>query len=581
MRKYLKEILVLLGPDRRRLPKLILLFLSVSLLDLAGIGLIGPYIAIVSNPQSATSVIEKVNSWINFPLDEGSLLILISSMLLIIFFIKTVSAIWINFTLVSFSVDQQIRLRKYLMKSYQALPYEVYIERNSSEYIHSTQTLVNKYSTGVILSGLRTLSDSIVAVAILILLAWTNLYAFLLLAGLMVLIIFSYDRIFRKNLSFIGRQTNIASNNMLQGVSEALEGLKEIRIFGCENYFYNKVKNSAKIFGVNDVRSSVISSAPRYILEFIMVLFIVLLVIVTLNFEENSQQLLPTLAVFGLATVRLLPAMTAFSGNLIQLRVNRDSVSLLYKDIKEMQSNKYIAKGSVVKDSEFKILSMNNVSFHYSASKKNALNQITLDLKAGESIGFIGSSGSGKTTLIDIMLGLLKPQHGSVSFNGSRLSEEIEDWHHHVAYIPQQIFLIDNSLKCNVALGVESEDIDEEKLINSLKKARLFDLMQQLPEGVDTVIGERGVKLSGGQRQRIALARAFYHERDVLIMDEATSALDNNTEREIVDEIKYLKGKITVIIIAHRLTTVQHCDRIYKIENTRIINSGTPKEILL
>ena len=208
------------------------------------------------------------------------------------------------------------------------------------------------------------------------------------------------------------------------------------------------------------------------------------------------------------------------------------------------------------------------------------LNQTSLSIRAGESIGIIGPSGSGKTTLIDLLLGLLKPEGGSISYNGDPLEKKLSKWRSQVAYLPQQVFLIDDTLKNNVALGVEEQKINEKLLLKALHKSQLAELVEQLPEGVNTFLGERGVRLSGGQRQRVALARAFYHQRSVLIMDEATSALDHETEREIVDEIKRLKGQITTIIIAHRLTTVQYCDRIYVLEEGKVVSSGTPKEML-
>jgi ABC-type bacteriocin/lantibiotic exporter with double-glycine peptidase domain len=228
----------------------------------------------------------------------------------------------------------------------------------------------------------------------------------------------------------------------------------------------------------------------------------------------------------------------------------------------------------------FNVLSMKGISYRYQDAKQNTLHQLSLDVHAGNSIGLIGASGSGKTTLVDILLGLLEPQQGEITFNGKPLTETLKDWRSNVAYIPQEIFLIDNTLRRNVALGIEDECIDEQRIINALRKARLSELIQKMPDGLDTILGERGIRLSGGQRQRVALARAFYHERDVLVMDEATSALDYETEHEIIEEIKRLKGDKTIIIIAHRLTTVKHCDRIYKLEGGRIVETILPSTIL-
>jgi len=205
---------------------------------------------------------------------------------------------------------------------------------------------------------------------------------------------------------------------------------------------------------------------------------------------------------------------------------------------------------------------------------------LCLDFNRGDSIGLIGVSGSGKTTLVDLLLGLLVPQEGKVTYNGKSLDKNLDSWLSHVAYISQQVFLTDDTLRRNIAFGIEDKSIDETRVKECLARASLAELVNDLPEGIDTFVGERGVRLSGGQRQRVALARAFYYSRDVLIMDESTSALDNETEAEIVKEIKSLKGKITMVVISHRHSTVMHCDRIYKIEKGKIIAFGSPQEML-
>ena len=216
-------------------------------------------------------------------------------------------------------------------------------------------------------------------------------------------------------------------------------------------------------------------------------------------------------------------------------------------------------------------MTLKDVCFSYPKTKQHALNGISLDIHANDSIGLIGSSGSGKTTLVDMLLGLLEPKSGEILFNGRPLNSCLDNLRSQVAYLPQEVFLIDDTLRKNVALGIEDSEIDNKKINRALKQARLSELVNIMPQGVDTMLGERGARLSGGQRQRIALARAFYHGRSILVMDESTSALDSETESEIIKEIKQLKGHITIIVIAHRLATVEHCDRIYRLEMGEIV----------
>ena len=325
-----------------------------------------------------------------------------------------------------------------------------------------------------------------------------------------------------------------------------------------------------------------IQQAPRYLLEAVLVIFVVLLVLLTLNSGTSTEALLGTLGLFGVASIRLMPMFSQLAATLTTLRFQRDAVFRLNADLQQVQvlSQKYEATSRGNSAAPFVSLELQQIHYRYPNTKQPALQSLSLEIKAGESIGLVGPSGSGKTTLVDVLLGLLEPQFGKMEFNGRPLLENLEEWRSQVAYLPQQVFLIDNSLRCNVALGEEESEIDDARLREALRQARLTELVEQLPQGVNTILGERGVRLSGGQRQRVALARAFYHGRSVLVMDEATSALDNETEKEIVTEIQRLKGQKTMIVIAHRLTTVQHCDRIYRLEQGRIVEEGTPEQVL-
>jgi len=326
----------------------------------------------------------------------------------------------------------------------------------------------------------------------------------------------------------------------------------------------------------------VITLAPRYLLEVTMVSFVVMLVLLILLFGHDLQVLVPTLGMFGVAALRLTPSANTLSTSLIQLRYNRDSISRLHRDLKTEASAPREAFRSPfeIAPDEFRILTLDEVQFTYSKARQPSLNGLSLEIRAGESIGLTGPSGSGKTTLVDVLLGLLEPQAGELRYNDRPFKDALPQWRAQVAYLPQQTFLIDDTLRRNVALGVDDTEIDEPRLDDALRQARLEKLVGQLPDGTDTFLGERGVRLSGGQRQRVALARAFYHGRSVLVMDEATSALDNETEREIVEEIRRLKGQKTLIVIAHRLTTVQYCDRIYCLQDGRIVEQGTYDRVI-
>jgi len=580
LKKYLNEILYLLGDDRRKLPVLILMFLGISLIDLIGLSLVAPYISLVLDQQASSGILERIVMIFGLSSEHSSLIMTLGLVLMGVFFLKAILALLINYKIIKFSQEQQVRLRSVLMQAYQSMPYEMYLQRNSSEYIYSIQGLVSLYSGGVLLPFLRTLSDGIVAIVILSLLAFENHFALALLVGLFGILIIVYDSSFRSKIKIFGESANTANTAMVQGIREGIEGLKEIRILKRESHFYRKVRDEAKKSSRFNSSSQAISTAPRYLLELLMVSFIVILVTVSIMSGQDMQLIVPTIGLFGIAGIRLLPSANILSSSLIQMRFGRDAVSRLYNDIKNLSKTEYKLDKSVNNSNKFQTLSLDKVSFCYPEANHNALNEITMTIKAGESIGIIGASAAGKSTLVDVMLGLLKAKKGDILYNGQAISKNISEFYSRTAYLPQQVFLIDNTLRCNIALGVNSEEINDERVNESIQQAFLGQLVEQLPQGAETIIGEGGARLSGGQRQRVALARAFYHGRDILIMDEATSALDNETEREIVKEIKKYHGVKTIIVIAHRLSTVQNCDVIYRLDKGRIVEFGTPEQVI-
>ena len=588
MKFFLHKVLYLLDRDKTKLPFMIMIFFLSSSLDLIGIGLIGPYIALLANLDTYSGIYQKIISSLHLNQNNDQLLLFTGYFLLLIFIFKTIISIWINKILVQFSAKQHIRLVAYLMSSYQSLPYSNYLDRNSTEYVYSIHHLSSQYANHIVSPLLRMISDGIIVIVITILLFFQNPAAFILLMSLLLIMILFYDTFFRKKMNYYGEQCNLASEAILKTVSESMEGLKELRILGKEKYFYNTVIKDSKKLSFYSIKSTIVQISLRYILELTMIVFVVSLVLGSLLFGENVKLILPTLSVFGVASLRLFPSINTFMQGLTQMRLGKDSVSKLYKDVRSIREpNKVRLDNSQVdnnqnfsNDEEFEKLTLTDVSFSYPNSKYNALENISLEIKSGESIGIIGTSGSGKTTLLDTLLGLLPPQNGYIQFNGTNIDKDLRKWRSQIAYIPQEVFLTDDTLKNNVALGIDNKDINNDRVIESLRQARLSELVKKLPNGVETILGERGIRFSGGQRQRVALARAFYHERNILILDEATSALDNETEKEIVNELKQLKGKKTMFVIAHRLTTLQHCHRIYELQNGKIKNVGTYNQIL-
>jgi ATP-binding cassette, subfamily B, bacterial PglK len=579
IKEYLQKVFYLLDNDKQKIPILTLFFILLSLFDIFGISVVASYISFISNDIVVDSLVVQILEIVGWSLEKDRLLFNMGLLIIAIFFTKTFLSISLNKFIIRFSLKQKVKLSSSLMNAYQSLPYVQYLNRNSSEYIHSIQNLTETFSA-LILLLLRTFSDFIVAFFIVLLLAWHNIYVLVFLLIIIALVVWVYDSIFSRNIDKFGKKANIANNLLIRGVSEGILGLKEVRVLGKEAYFYKMVYTGVYDSAYYNSKLKIASSIPRYLMEFVMVFFVISIVIIVAFTGNGLDTLFSTLAIFGIAALRLLPVVSALSNTLIFLRFSSDSVSRLFDDVQKSKKSKIksITSGRKLLDKNFREFELDNVSFSYSDKGSDTIKNISIKVAAGDAIGIIGTSGAGKTTLIDLILCLLDPSSGSVKYNNSESELSLLEWRSQIAYLPQQVFIIDDTLRANIALGVDN--VDNTQLDYAIKKAKLENLVNYLSDGVETFIGERGIRLSGGERQRVALARAFYHDKNILVMDESTSSLDIETEKEIIKEIKNLHGTKTLIVIAHRMSTIQHCDKVYRIEKGRVVESGKFEEIV-
>ena len=570
--EYIKKILYLANNNSRELRILILMFLTSSMLDLIGIGFIIPYISIISN--SAGLVDSEVYKFINafgFAPNIYEFVAILGLALVSIFSIKAVAYMGVNFYILRFGFNRLLEIRSQLINYYQTLPYESYIKKNSSEYVFNIHSISSHYSTQVLTSLLMVASEVIVVFFIFILLGYISFYELLLLLFLSGSMVYAYLKLFKNKLIGYGRIMNESSTKVIRGINESVGGVKEIRILGKESFFSDIVINNSKTYISASIKNTLISLAPRYIIELILVIFIVLLVSMSIFFGSDLNIILETIIIFGVASIRLIPSITQIISSIGVLHNGKNTVEILYSDIFNYRNGNIdtgILNHNYSSSDSFQSLELKNVCYQYPETSNKAINNISIVLNKGDVIGIVGRSGSGKTTVIDVLLGFLKPNSGIILYNGKSQTSSLSEWRSKVAYITQELFLIDDTVRNNIALKHNSSNVKvkDEFMDKAIQKARLHDFINQLPKGLDTELGERGIKLSGGQKQRIALARALYHEREVIIMDEATSALDNETESEVMKEIRELKGKVTMIIIAHRISTLQYCDRIYQLD---------------
>ena len=542
-------------------------FLLTSFFDALSLAILFPFIQILVNFQDFQSSYGWFFESINLT-SKSEIITFLGITLVSLFIIKALASILVNWAILRITYNRQAKIKTSLLHKYLNMHYRKYIEGNSARYIQMIQTMSMQFIK-VLQGFLRLLSDGLIFLSIVIVLAIVEGPLLIYVGGMMIVLLLIYDIFFKKLLDSQSRAITDSSVQVTKTVNESIQGLKEIKILGKQNFFEDILKENVDIYAKNNIYADLIRTQPKHIIELIFVIAFTLAVVFFTPLQNDFQSLIPTLGVFLFAAIRLMPTLNQMLASVNVLRIGYYPTTLLFEDMttkQDLEEDDY--KANILKDG-FTSMLLKNVFFSYKNDKEHQLNGISLQVDKNKSIGLFGQSGSGKTTLVDVMLGLLEPSKGEIHLN-NKIVKNNKEFRNLVAYIPQDIFIINDSVKNNITLTGRDEVIDDVLLEDVVLRSRLKEVINNLPEGINTNIGERGVKLSGGQKQRIAIARALYNKREVLIMDEATSALDNNTEKEIIDEIRKLKGKVTMVVIAHRLTTLQHCDEIYEISNGRI-----------
>jgi len=556
---YINKVFKLGEISLKKLFGILALFLILSLFDILGLSLIYPYISILignKNLQITEIIIYKKIGV------QNSLTIII----LFIYLIKSIISISINKYIITYSWNQKTELRLSLVKRFLNIEYSKYIEKNSAEYMISIFKLTDYFAGHVIQPLLRLSCEIIVSFFIIAYLFYINPVALTILIILALTMVYIYDKLYRIKLRKLGEVSNKSEQKMISILNEMVDGLKEIRIMAIERYFYRIFKKNALINSRCTVKSEVIGTSPRYMLELLIISFVVGVTFISTIMDNSGIEIISSIGIFGVASMRLLPALNIIIHSMTQLRHSKDTVERLYSDYALVTTENNFKNKNLCKDSEsFKELELKDVSFSFGYDK-NIFNNLNLKIKAGKQIAIIGSSGVGKSTLIELLLGLRKITKGVIQINGRDLYSNLDWFRNKVAYLPQNVFLINNSLKNNIALG-DSSFIDISKIEQVIEQSMLSNWVKELPSGYDQYIGDRGIKISGGQRQRVVLARAFYYSKELIILDESTSSLDEETEDDIIRQLNKLKGKTTIIYIAHRMSTIKYCDEVYELSS--------------
>ena len=561
--------------ERRKLFFVWFLALVGMILELLSLGLIIPLMGLLTQDD----YVDRYPELFRMMGEPSQQKILVVGVLFILFvyLVKAIFTYYSNWVQRAFLNRAKARLSNELFQRYLRQPYSFHLDNNSS-------TLITNAENGrTIISGgleplLVLLTDGLIAAGLFILLLIVEP-----LGTLCVLVLFAiasalFQFSTRKRIHKWGIAKKVESRLVLKHLQQGLGGVKEVKIMGREQLFLAEHKRSVDASMEVDRRFMMLQVSPRLWLELLALVGLVVLVLAMISSGDSVSEVLPVLGLFAATSFRIIPSINRILASVQTLGYSKPIIRSVYDDL-QLSFPEIPELGTEIRFS--KAVCFENVNFKYSNAVGNANENLSFCIGKGEAVGIIGHSGAGKSTLVDILLGLLQPTSGSVLVDGIDIQNNLRSWQDHIGYVPQTIYLVDDTVSRNVAFGLPDDMIDHDAVARSITAAQLDEFVLSLPDGLNTIVGERGVRLSGGQRQRIGIARALYNDPDILVLDEATSSLDTETEQGVMDAVKQLLGTKTIVIIAHRTTTVSYCTKVYKMDNAQIVGSGLPSEMTL
>ena len=559
------------------------LMFVASVLEAIGIGAVPAFVTLVMKP-SALADNRWVGEWFVGMPEEITLNILLwaSAVLVIFVILKNLFLTFVFYEQSRIVASQRVQIADRMFRLYQFAPYEWHLQRSSSDFLRSIQNDTAQVLIGVVLPLLNLVMAVIMtAVIVCVLVLSTPGITVLALVvsgvGLMIVV-----RLLQKKLLRIGMVIWTEFKEQAKAIQQGFGGLVDARIAGCEEYLGNKHKESLERLAEAQLQQQTIQKATPFAMETFAIFGLLIILFLLVFRSESLASILPVIALLGVVMVRLKQMASQVASSINQMNTARVFIPAIINDLNELETIE-LKKQAVISNTRliehFRSLSLENVSYTYPNTFDPVACNISLELMRGESIAFVGETGCGKSTVVSIILGLLEPQKGCIRVNGIETKRDAFGWRAQLGYIPQTVYLIDDTIAANVAFGVDKRVVDENQLQTAISSACLEDFVNTLPEALETVIGEGGVRLSGGQRQRLGIARALYQSPEVLVMDEATSALDNKTEDMVMKAIQNLKKDRTLIMIAHRLSTVKDCDRLYLMKDGAIDAVGSFDEL--
>ena len=572
--------------DKKQKRQLVLLGFMIFIggfLETLGVSTMIPVVTVLLTPEKVQEYIDQYDflSKICNTLHITSVNQVAVSLLLLlmaVYVIKNVYLLFLVYRQNTFITQNRNNMISRVMAEFLNRPYEEYLGADIPTVFRITDSDIPQ-TFALMLALLSLASEVVVSCLIFLVLLIQNVQMTLfvmLVFGVLTLVIV---KVLKPRLNRIGAKNQAIQSRIAKWRIQATYGLKDVKVLNREEFFVRNYYETGKV-GANVARNyAVLNNTPRLLIETIFIVSMLGYVAIYINGGGDVSEMMTTIATFGVAAIRVLPSVNRINTYITEIAYTTPSLNFVYENLQQgMKTDAMLAERKANSQKEkLKLddkIELNHISFHYPDSDKNIFTDAYMVVPRGKSVGIMGSSGAGKSTIVDILLGLLHAQEGQITCDGVDIFKNYESWLAQIGYIPQSIYLIDESIRENIAFGIDADKIDEKRIWEVLEEAQLKEFIEELPEGLDTTIGDRGIRLSGGQRQRIGIARALYHNPEILVFDEATSALDNETEAAVMEAVNSFHGKKTMVIIAHRLNTIEKCDIIYKVENEKIVETS-------
>ncbi len=570
-----KLVQILNRKQRRDGIILFFLLMIVSLLEMLGVGVIVPFIITMLEPEKimTNQYMAPIIDLFHIT-DYRQFMYVVSGGIIVIYVAKNVFILYVNYYQSRYRNRLEKDLNVKMLSSYMKQPYTFFLRINSVEIIRGVNSDITNVAS-VVDSYSSILAESLTCMVIGIFLVCMNPFmamSLLAVAGITALVIIMG---FKGITGRCGVQTREAFAEKFKHMNQAVNGIKEISVAHRKPYFVQQFADSAQKAAESNTTYLWISKTPSRLIETVFIGSLLIVVTVSYGTAGNNLEFVTSLGAIGIAAVRILPSVSTLTNAMNGLVYMRPSLEAAYDNLMEADRYQLLAEEMESEEKESKTtkfsskIEVDQIFWRYQDNLPLVLEALDIEICKGESVALIGESGAGKSTLADILLGLLKPERGNVTVDGTDIFSIQSSWSKMIGYVPQMVFLIDDTIRRNIAFGIPEQEIEDEKVWHALEQAQMRFVVENMEGGLDAIVGERGIKLSGGQRQRIAIARALYHDPDILILDEATSALDTDTESAVMEAIDALQGRKTLVIIAHRLSTIQNCDKVYEIKDKK------------